>query len=101
LPLEKTVESPYLYQNTFQMITYQVQLPESNQEAFSNIIQSLQSLGVISSFFVSESMVQPGSPVPVDNLLEILSSAEKQAESGASITSHQVVEFMKSWRERK
>jgi hypothetical protein len=72
-----------------------------NQEAFSNIIQSLQSLGVISSFFVSESRVQPGSTLPIDNLLEILSSAEKQAEDGAFIPSNQVVEFMKSWHEKK
>jgi hypothetical protein len=98
------IESPYLDQKTIQMITYQIQLPESNQEAFLNIIQSLQNLGVISSFFVSESMVQSISPIPVDNLLEILSSAEKQAgsgEGGDPIPSHQVVEFMKSWRERK
>jgi len=85
----------------FHMITYQVQLPESNQEAFLTIIQSLQSLGVISSFLVSESLVQPGNPIPIDNLLEILKSAEKQAEDGALVPAHQVMEFMKSWRERK
>jgi hypothetical protein len=83
------------------MVTYQVQIPESNQAAFINIIESLRSLGVISSFSVSDSLTQPGKAVPIENLLIMLEMAEKQVQHGSVIPADQVIEFMKSWRERR
>lgn len=83
------------------MVTYQVQIPESNQAAFMDIIKSLQSLGVIASFSIFESLAHPGEPVAINSLLEMLQSAEKQAEDGTVVPADQVIEFMKSWRERK
>ena len=83
------------------MVTYQVQIPESNQAAFINIIESLRSLGVISSFSVSDSLTQPGEAVPIENLLSMLEMAEKQVQHGSVIPADQVIEFMKSWRERR
>lgn len=83
------------------MVTYQVQIPESNQAAFINIIESLQSLGVITSFSIDESLAHPGEAVSIDRLVEMLQSAEKQAEDGTVVPANQVIEFMKSWRERR
>lgn len=83
------------------MVTYHVQIPESNQAAFINIIESLQSLGVISSFSVSDSLTQPGEAIPIENLLSMLEMAEKQVQDGSVIPADQVIEFMKSWREKR
>jgi len=83
------------------MVTYQVQIPESNQAAFINIIESLQSLGVIASFSVSDSLTQPGEAVPIEHLLSMLEMAEKQVQDGSVIPADQVIEFMKSWREKR
>lgn len=80
------------------MVTYQVQIPESNQEAFLNIIRSLQSLGVITSFSASDNLIHPGSPIPIENLLAILKTSEQQVTDGLVIPAEQVGDYMKSWR---
>jgi len=80
------------------MVTYQVQIPESNQEAFLNIIRSLQSLGVISSFSASDNLAQPGTPIPVESLLAILKTSEQQVTDGVVIPADQVGDYMRSWR---
>ena len=80
------------------MVTYQVQIPESNQEAFLNIIRSLQSLGVISSFSASDNLTHPGSSIPVESLLAILKTSEQQVVDGLVIPADQVGDYMKSWR---
>lgn len=82
-------------------ITYQIQLPESNEEAFLNIIRSLQSLGVIKSFSQKENLSQPGEAIPIEQLTALLENAEEQASSGAVISSGQVKAFMKAWRSGK
>jgi hypothetical protein len=80
------------------MVTYQVQLPESNEEAFLNIIRSLQSLGVISSFGATDNLVHPGPAVSAERLLTILEGSEKQVAEGAVIPAQQVIAYMKSWQ---
>lgn len=99
--LEILAKSAYFYQKDCLMITYQVQIPESNQAAFINIIESLQSLGVISSFSVADSFTRPGEAIPIEGLLSMLERAEQQAEDGTVIPGDQVIEFMKSWREKR
>jgi hypothetical protein len=83
------------------MVTYQIQIPESNQEAFLNIIKSLESLGVVTSFKTLRNLTQPGEPLDAEHLLNILNDSERQAREGAVIPAHQVITFMKSWRSRK
>jgi hypothetical protein len=82
-------------------ITYQVQLPASNEEAFLNLIRSLQSLGVIKSFSQKEYLSQPGEAISNEYLTALLENAEEQASSGAVIPSDQVMAFMKAWRSGK
>jgi len=83
------------------MVTYQVQIPESNQEAFLNIIRSLQSLGVITSFSASDNLTHPGSPIPIESLLAILKTSEQQATDGLVVPADQVGDYMKSWRSNR
>jgi hypothetical protein len=59
------------------MVTYQVQLSDTHQEAFLNLIRSLQSLGVITSFHTSDDLTQPGASTSVEQLLQILHESEK------------------------
>lgn len=83
------------------MITYQVHLPESNEETFLNIIRSLQSQGVIKSFSQKENLSQPGEAISIEELLTLLENAEEQANSGVVIPSDQVIAYMKAWRSGK
>lgn len=83
------------------MITYQIQIPEDNQEAFLNIIKSLESLGVVTSFKPLRNLTQPGESLETEQLLDILSTSEQQAREGAVIPANQVIAFMKAWKSRK
>jgi hypothetical protein len=83
------------------MVTYQIQIPEGNQEAFLNIIKSLESLGVVTSFKTLRNLTQPGEPLDAEHLLDILNDSERQVREGAAIPAHQVIAFMKSWKNRK
>lgn len=87
-------------QNTT-MVTYQIQIPESNQDAFMDILKSLKRLGVVSSFQVSDSVVQPGDPLEEQELLAMLQVSEKQAEDGFVIPAKDAVSFIKAWKQRK
>lgn len=80
------------------MVTYQIQIPESNQEAFLNIIKSLESLGVVASFKTLRNLTQPGESLDAEHLLDILNDSEQQAREGAVVPAHQVIAFMKSWK---
>jgi len=80
------------------MVTYQVQLPEANEEAFLNIIRSLKSLGVIVSFDAVESLAVPGNTVSIENLLQILEDSEKQVAHSEIIPGHQVKDFFALWQ---
>ena len=71
-------------QNT-SMVTYQIQIPESNRDAFLDILKSLKRLGVVTSFQVSDSWVQPGKPLDEEELLAMLQISEKQATEGLII----------------
>lgn len=82
-------------------ITYQIQLPESSEEAFLNIIRSLQNLGVIKSFSRRDNLSQPGEAIPIEELTASLENAVEQASSGAVIPSDQVIAYMKAWRSGK
>jgi hypothetical protein len=64
------------------MVTFQVQVPEANEAAFINIIRSLQSLGVITSFEAPGTLARPGAPVSIENLLELLEGSEQQIAAG-------------------
>ena len=84
------------------MVTYQIQIPEDNQEAFVNIIKSLESLGVVASFKTLRSnLTQPGESLDAEHLLKILDDSEQQVREGAVIPANQVIAFMKSWKSRK
>jgi serine protease inhibitor len=80
------------------MVTYQIQLPESKRDAFLNIIRSLQSLGVVSSFSDSANVTHPGTALPVETLLDILKESEKQAAENHVVSANEVIEYIKSWR---
>ena len=80
------------------MVTYQVQLPDTHQEAFLNLIRSLQSLGVVTSFHASDNLTQPGASTSIEQLLEILNESEKQVAAGQVIPAQDVIACMKAWK---
>lgn len=79
------------------MVTYQIQIPESNREAFLDILKSLKRLGVVSSFHVSDSFVQPGDPIDEKDLLAMLEISEKQAVAGLVVPGEEALAFVKAW----
>lgn len=83
------------------MVTYQIQIPDSNKEAFLDILKSLKRLGVVSSFRVSNSIVQPGDPMKEKELLAMLQASEKQAANGLVIPGEGALAFVKAWRQLK
>ena len=80
------------------MVTFQVQVPEANEEAFVNIIRSLQSLGVITSFNTPGTLAGPGAPVPIENLLELLEGSEKQIAAGDFVPGEKVKDIVRLWQ---
>ncbi len=81
------------------MVTYQIQIPDSKSEAFLRIISSLQSVGVVKSFTAHKNLTQPGDPVEEDYLLSFLDASERQAEDGKMIPDHQIISFLKLWKQ--
>jgi hypothetical protein len=82
------------------MVTYQIQISESKQEAFLEIVKSLKNLGVVASYDVFESLVRPGNPLDTEALLNILKESEQQVKNGDVVPSHQVSTFIKQWRQK-
>ena len=83
------------------MVTYQIQIPESNQSAFLEILKSLQHLGVVSSFYRSEDSGASGMPLTEESLLELLRSSEEQANAGFILSAEGAAAFIKTWKQRK
>ncbi|HRI61247.1 MAG TPA: hypothetical protein PK228_16015 [Saprospiraceae bacterium] len=83
------------------MVTYQIQIPESQKDAFLNIIQSLQSVGMVKSFKPAVSLVTPGEPVSTDKLLAVLEESERQVKEGFSFSTDEATAFLTAWKSRK
>ncbi len=83
------------------MVTYQIQIPESNRDAFLDILKSLKRLGVVSSFQVSSSWVHPGDTLDEGELLSMLAASEIQAEAGLVIPAEEAASFVRAWKRRK
>ncbi len=83
------------------MVTYQIQIPESKKEAFLEMLQSLARLGIVSSFKLSDNVVQPGAALDDEALLSMLQTSEKEVAEGQVFTGQEAVEFIKAWRQRK
>ncbi|MCB0533297.1 MAG: hypothetical protein H6574_22260 [Lewinellaceae bacterium] len=84
------------------MVTYQIQIPESNREAFLDILKSLQRLGVVASFRRStENLSEPGDPLDTETLLTLLEDSEKQVEKRLLVPASEVAAFIKLWKQKK
>ena len=83
------------------MVTYQIQIPKPNLEAFLNIIRSLQSLGMVFDFAQTDNVAYAGKPMAIDKLLGILKESEVQAAEGNVIPANEVISLIKSWRENR
>ncbi len=77
------------------MVTYQIQIPESNREAFLDILKSLQRLGVVSSFRSAENLTEPGDALDAEALLTLLQDSEKQVEKRLLVPGTEVAAFTK------
>lgn len=82
------------------MVTYHIQIPESNRDAFLDILKSLKRLGVVTSYQAADSWVQPGDALAEEELLAMLTASEKQAEEGLIIPAEEAASFVKAWKRR-
>lgn len=83
------------------MVTYQIQIPESQKEAFLNIIQSLKSVGMVKSFRPTLSLAAPGKQIPTETLLTVLEESEQQTKEGFSFSTNEASAFLAAWKNRR
>ncbi len=82
-------------------MTYHINVKNTNNKEFLQIINSLRSLGVIESFRSTKDLVEEGEELLTDeNLLEILENSKQEIESGNSFTMEEVKNQMENWRKR-
>jgi hypothetical protein len=80
------------------MVTFQVQIPESQQTAFLKLLESLKNLGVVSSFVTADATSKTA--MPIEQLLAVLADSEQQLNEGRSVSADQVMAFFKSWKQQ-
>lgn len=83
------------------MVTFQIQIPEANKDAFLQIIRSLQSVGVVKSFNSRESLVAPGAPLTTEQLMQVLTDSLEQGHEGFTFSTEEAKTFLKAWKLRK
>jgi hypothetical protein len=83
------------------MVIYQIQIPESQKDAFLNIIKSLQSVGMVKSFKPAHNLAISGEPVSAEKLAVILENSEQQVKEGFTFTTDEAATFLAAWKSRK
>lgn len=78
------------------MVTYQIQIPESQKDAFLNIIKSLQSVGMVKPFKPAHNLAISGEPVSAEKLAVILENPEQQVKEGVTFTTDEAIALLLS-----
>jgi|GEM_PF-852376 len=90
-----------IFAQNFIMVTYQIQIPDTNQQAFLSLLESLKHLGVVASFRKFEDLARPGDPLDIQHLLTILADSEGQAAEGLSIPAESAKTFVELWKRKR
>ncbi len=80
-------------------MVYQIEVKETNNLDFLQIIQSLKNIGLVTAYERKESLASEGSPISEDELLEVLQERQGEMAGGNSLSQDEAVKFMKLWRQ--